>query len=304
MTTENTGAHGGHTPLTPPPSQPTSPAPTAAPGAPEPARSPGATAILVVTAVVGGIALLGAGGTAAVAATGNLLSSSRPDSMQTVDVDGVDTIDLDADASMVRIEFGDVDEAELSVTNGRDTAWTFEREGDELVVRSPRPVFGWWFGNWFGEEERVVLTLPEELGGSGLDANLTLDAGSLDVSGDFGTLEVQVNAGSLDVEGAAVTLDVQMNAGRADVLLDGVTESDLGIAAGDLTVELTGEGPTATTIDVSAGSLDLTLPDVEYRITQDVNAGSLDARVDESSSARRTIDVSLSAGSVNIEPGR
>ncbi|PJI36938.1 hypothetical protein CTI14_70505, partial [Methylobacterium radiotolerans] len=45
-----------------------------------------------VTAIVGGIALLGAGGTAAVAATGTLLSSSRPDSVQTVDVDGVTAI--------------------------------------------------------------------------------------------------------------------------------------------------------------------------------------------------------------------
>lgn len=303
MTTENPGAQGGHTPITPPP-PPSAASSTPAPGAPEPGRSSGTTAIMIVTAVIGGIALLGAGGTAAVAATGNILSSSRPDSVQSVDVDGLASIDLDADASMVRVVFADVDEAELSVTDGRNAAWTFEREGDELVVRSPRPAFGWWFGNWFGDEERVVLTLPEELNGSGVDASLTLDAGSLDVSGAYGALEVQVNAGSLDISGAAESFDVQMNAGRADVVLDGVDQADLGIAAGDLTVELTGDAPTATTIDVSAGSLNLTLPDVEYRITQDINAGSFDARVDESPSARRTIDVSLSAGSVNVDPGR
>lgn len=302
MTTENTGAQGRHTPITPPP-PPSAASPASAPGAPGPRRSSGATAVMIVTAVVGGIALLGAGGTVAVAATGTLLSSSRPDSVQTVDVDGVTAIDLDADASMVRIDFGDVDAAELSVTNGRG-AWTFEREADELVVRSPRPAFGWWFGNWFGDDERAVLTLPEELSGSDLDANLTLDAGALDVSGEFGSLEVQINAGSLDVSGAASAFDVQMNAGRADVLLDGVDRADLGIAAGDLTVELTGDAPETTTIDVSAGSLNLTLPDVEYRISQDVNAGSFDARVDESPSARRTIDVSVSAGSVDVSPGR
>lgn len=303
MTTENTGAQGGHTPITPPPPQPAAPS-APAPSAPEPGRSSGATAVMIVTAVVGGIALLGAGGTAAVAATGTILSASRPDSVQTVDVDGLEAIDLDADASMVRVVFADVDAAELSVTNGRESAWTFEREGDELVVRSPRPAFGWWFGNWFGEEERVVLTLPEELSGTGVDASFTLDAGALDVSGEFGALEAQVNAGSLDISGAAESFDVQMNAGRADVVLDGVETADLGIAAGDLSVELTGEAPTATTIDVSAGSLNLTLPAVEYRITQDVNAGSFDATVEESTSARRTIDVSLSAGSVNIDPER
>lgn len=333
MTTDNPGAQGDHTPLTPPnpPTPPAPPAPQNPPasqgypalqnppappnpphhtgpspdqGGPAPQRSPGATAIMVVTAVVGGIALVGAGGTAAVAAVSTVSSSDRADSVQTVDAAGVDALDLDADASRVRIEFGDVDEAELAVTDGRGQSWTFERDGDELIVRSPRGPFGWWFGNWFGEDERAVLTLPEELRDSALDADLTLDAGSLDVTGDFGALDIQVNAGALDVEGAATALDVQMNAGRADIVLDGVGQADLGISAGDLTVELTGDAPTETTIDVSAGSLVLTLPDVQYRITQDVSAGSLDATVEQASSSARTIDVSLAAGSATIRPGR
>lgn len=314
MTTDNNGAAGEHTPLTPPPASPpqpptpqTSPDPQATsspPPAPSDGRSSGANAVMIVTAVFGGIALLGTGGTAAAAAAGNIMSSSRPDSVQTVDVEGIDSIDLDADASSMRVRFGDVDEAELAITNGRDTAWTFERDGDELVVRSPQGVFGWWFGNWFGDEEIAVLTLPEKLRGAELDADLTLDAGSLDVVGDFGALDITVSAGALDVEGAARELDVQMNAGRADVLLDGVATADLGVSAGNLTVELTGTPPTQTVVDVSAGSLDLTVPDVAYAVTQDTSAGTLNADVDEDSNARRTIDVSLSAGSATIRPGR
>lgn len=311
MTTDDNGAPNEHTPLTPPPPSPPQtsapqtsapqPAPTDRTGAP---RSSGATAVMVVTAVVGGLALLGAGGTAAAAAAGTIVSSSRPDSVQTVGVDGIESIDLDADASSMRVEFGDVDEAELAITNSRGTAWTFERDGDELVVQSPQGVFGWWFGNWFGDEEIAVLTLPESLRGAQLDADLTLDAGSLDVVGDFGILDVSVSAGALDVEGAARELDVQMSAGRADILLDGVDQADLGVSAGDLTVQLTGTPPSQTSIDVSAGSLDLTVPDVEYAITQDISAGTLNAKIDEASSARRTIDVSLSAGTATIRPGR
>ena len=313
MTTDNNGAPGQHTPLTPPPPSPpqtTAPQPTPPQGAPTPppassgGRSSGATAVMVVTAVVGGLALLGAGGTAAAAAAGNIMSSSRPDSVQSVGVEGIDSIDVDADASSMRVEFGDVDEAELAITNSRGTAWTFERDGDELVVQSPQGVFGWWFGNWFGDEEIAVLTLPESLRGAQLDADLTLDAGSLDVVGDFGILDVSVSAGALDVEGAARELDVQMSAGRADILLDGVDQADLGVSAGDLTVQLTGTPPSQTSIDVSAGSLDLTVPDVEYAITQDISAGTLNAKIDEASSARRTIDVSLSAGTATIRPGR
>ncbi|QYG12323.1 hypothetical protein [Microbacterium sp. PAMC22086] len=308
MTTDNNGTQGEHTPLTPPPaSPPQAPASPSAPTPPPPSgggRSSGATAVMVVTAVVGGLALLGAGGTAAAAAAGTIVSSSRPDSVQSVEVDGLESVDVDADASSMRVEFGDVDEATLAITNGRGTPWTFERDGDELVVRSPQGVFGWWIGAWFGDEEIAVLTLPESLRDARLDADLNLDAGSLDVVGDFGVLDVSVSAGALDVEGAAKELDVQMSAGRADILLDGVTMADLGVSAGDLTVELTGTPPTQTAVDVSAGTLDLTVPDVEYAITQDISAGTLNAEVEEASSSRRSIDVSLSAGTATIRPGR
>lgn len=307
MTTDNNGTQGEHTPLTPPPASP--PQAPASPSAPTPppsggGRSSGATAVMVVTAVVGGLALLGAGGTAAAAAAGTIVSSSRPDSVQSVEVDGLESVDVDADASSMRVEFGDVDEATLAITNGRGTPWTFERDGDELVVRSHQGVFGWWIGGWFGDEEIAVLTLPESLRDARLDADLNLDAGSLDVVGDFGVLDVSVSAGALDVEGAAKELDVQMSAGRADILLDGVTMADLGVSAGDLTVELTGTPPTQTAVDVSAGTLDLTVPDVEYAITQDISAGTLNAEIEEASSSRRSIDVSLSAGTATIRPGR
>lgn len=300
---------GGRMPLTPPPA----PGGEVPPVATEPptggsggsGRGPGVTAILVTTAVIGGIALLGSGATAAVAATGTMLSTSggRGDSVQTVDAEGITSIDLNVDAGNMRVEFGDVDEAELSVTNSRNPGWTLEREGDELVVRSPDFEWGWWFGGWFGDDQSAVLTLPEDLRGDAVDADLTLDAGSLDVVGDFGALELTVNAGALDVEGSAESLAVDMSAGRADVALDGVDGADLSVSAGDMNVDLTGRGPSQTTIEVSAGSLDLTLPDTSYAITQDVSAGTLDAKVDQESSSSRTIDVSLSAGSVTIRPG-
>ncbi|MBT2474363.1 DUF4097 family beta strand repeat protein [Microbacterium sp. ISL-103] len=310
--TTNDDHQGGHTPFTPPPaSEPEGQgaAEAQAPVDDRPAdagRSSGKTAVMIVTAVVGGFALLGTGGSAAFAATGTLLASSTEgsDSVQTEDASGLEGIDLDVDAGNMRIEFGDVEEAELAVTNSRGPAWTLERDGDELVVRSPEFRFGWWFGGWFGDDQSAVLTLPEDLRDAALDAELTLDAGSLDVVGDFGALDVTVNAGALDVEGSASSLTIDMSAGRADATLDGVDDADLTVAAGDLNVELTGRAPSQTTIDVSAGSVDLTVPDESYSIVQDVSAGSLDAKVDQSSDTRNAIDVSLSAGSVTIRPGR
>lgn len=260
---------------------------------------------MIVTAIVGGIALLGSGGAAAAAATGTLLgpTADRGETVQREDAAGLEGIDLDVDAGAMRIEFGDVDEAQLSVENGRGPEWTLDRKDDTLVVRSPDFRFGWWFGSWFGDEESAVLTLPESLRDSTLDADLTLDAGSLEVRGDFGALDVDMSAGALDVEGAATSLDIGMSAGRADILLDGVDRADLGVSAGNLTVELTGTAPTRTSIDASAGSVDLTVPDVAYTITQDISAGSLDAKVTRSPDARQAIAVTLSAGSVSIRPG-
>lgn len=305
----------GQTPLTPPPAPgaqvppTTTPPTTTAPstgGSGGSRRGPGVTAILVSTAVIGGIALLGSGATAAVAATGTMLSISgeRGDSVQTVDAEDISGIDLDVDAGNMRVEFGDVDDAELSVTNSRNPGWTLERQGDEIVVRSPDFEWGWWFGGWFGDDQSAVLTLPEALREDALTADLTLDAGSLDVVGDFGTLDLTVNAGALDVEGSAETLAIDMSAGRADVALDGVDQADLTVAAGDMNVDLSGRAPTRTAIDVSAGSLDLTVPDTSYAVEQDVSAGSLDAKVDQDASSARTIRVSLSAGSATIRPGR
>lgn len=316
MSTDQNDHQGGHTPLTPPPaaappqptaSVPPTPPPTASGGpAGTGARSGGVTAIAIVTAVVGGIALVGTAGTAAIGAMSNVsvASNAGGDTVQGIDVDGIDSLTVDADASSMRVEFGDVDQAELSISNRRGPDWTIERDGDELVVRSPDNRWDWWFGDWGREGEVAVLTLPEALRTDAIDADLTLDAGSLDVVGDFGALDIDVSAGALDVDGSATALAVDMSAGRADIVLADVDDASLSVSAGELNVELTGTAPTRTTVEVSAGSIDLTVPDVAYDITQSVDAGSLDARVEQSASARRSIEVSLSAGGVTIRPGR
>ena len=281
-----------HTPLTPPPSSSQQPAASAP-------RGGRATWITATLAVVGGLALAGGGATAAFAAAGDL---SRTDSVQSIDVRGVDSVDLDASAAEVRVVFGDVDEAELSVHGERDGAWTLDRDGDELIVRSPHTVFGWWFGRWFDDDRSAVLTLPREL--EGIDASFTLNAGGLDVSGEYGELDLEVAAGGVTVDGSATSLDVDLSAGRADVSLDAVAEADLHVSAGTLRVDLTGTAPRETSIDVSAGSAEITLPDDGYVVTQDVSGGSLDNRLGQASDSRNSIDVTLSAGSVTLRPGR
>ncbi|WP_243228421.1 DUF4097 domain-containing protein [Microbacterium sp. CIAB417] len=321
MTTNDNGGH--EIPLTPPPAGP--PANAAAPdgaaaGAPRPAPEseprpdpapvPGPTSrpasgagrpIGIVLAVVGGIALVGSGTTAAFAAGSQL---SQHDSVITADADGITGLDLEIGASSVTVEFGDVDRAELRVDSARGGSWTLERDEDELLVRSPNRTFGWWFGGWFDDDdETVVLTLPEELQGTGLDADLNLGAGSLDVSGEFGEVDVVVGAGALSLDGSATAVDAEINAGRADIELADVREADLTVAAGRLVAELTGSVPDVISFDVMAGSLELTVPDAVYDVTQEVSAGEFDNRVETSTTASSTVDATVSAGTAILRPG-
>lgn len=265
---------------------------------PPPARNAGQPWITITLAVFGGLALAGTGATAAVAAAADL---DRTDVLRTIDVTGVESLDLDASASDVRVEFGDVDEAELTVKGGRGGAWVLERDDDELLVRSPDSTFGWWFGRWFDDDRTAVLTLPNEL--EGLDASFHLNAGGLDVTGAYGELDVELGAGELNVDCSARSLDADVSAGGADLLLDGVDEAELTVAAGDLSVELTGTAPRSVTIDANAGSADLTVPDGDYRVIQNVSAGDLDNRLEQSSDSRNSIEVTLSAGTVTLRPG-
>lgn len=259
----------------------------------------GFKAVAIVTAVIGGIALAGAGTTAAFGAVNAVVD--RADRSATVDASGVTDLDADVSAGDVTIRFGDVDEAELHVTGG-DRDWKLERDGDTLRLHNPDRWWGWggdwsWFGDW-NSDASVELVLPQDL--SGLDAALDLSAGRLDVEGDFGELDVDVSAGALRLTGSADSVSADMSAGNADVEIADADTASFEVSAGEFIATLTGSAPSEVKVGVNAGSLELTLPDVEYDVTQDVSAGSLDNGLKTSSSARNAVVVDLSAGSVEL----
>ena len=267
------------TTLTPPPGP--QPSPVTPPPAPQ--RNPAGRVVAIIAIVAGALILVGALTTGIIGAIAR--AAGPTDDRIVVDATGVDTLDVDAAAGDVRVLFTDTDEAVLDVTAGAGAGrWTLTREGDELVVRSPQRWFGgWWF---YDGPTRVVLELPENLQDDLLDARLTLSAGSLDVDGEFGTLDLEVNAG------------------RADLEIADVATADLDVSAGGLKAVFTGDAPEDVAIDVSAGSLDLAVPSGAYRVASDVSAGGLDNRLETSSQASRLITVSLSAGDVTLRSGR
>ncbi|SDS56100.1 DUF4097 family beta strand repeat-containing protein [Agrococcus carbonis] len=232
-------------------------------------------------------------------------SHAATSSSATADAAGVEELRIDSSAAAFEIRFADVEEATLDVTTAGGPAqqWRLERSGDALVVDSDR---GWrWFGFgiMFGDrvgEEQAVLTLPAALEHDGVDLTATVSAGSLDASADWGTASVDLSAGNVDIGGTADDLTVQVAAGEARLDVADVGTVGIDVSAGRVVGAISGDQPDAIDATVSAGSVELTIPDGEYAVTEDASAGSSDVRVVDDPSATSTIDVEVSAGSVRL----
>lgn len=281
------------TTMTPPaPEQPVQP-PAPAPASASP--SPAARAISIASMALGGVLILGAV-TVTVVQTVFSASVSDGPSATSIAVGGVDELDVDVAAGTLRIEFADVDEAELDVrASAAAGRWSLTRDGDSLRVESPR-LFG--LGWLFGGAGDAVLRLPVEL--QGIDADLNLAAGDLRADGDFGELDLTVGAGRADLDATARSVSVDVSAGRADLTIDGAREGEFVVSAGEIVGELTGTAPQELEIEVSAGSLDLTVPEGDYDVRSDVSAGDFDNRIGSVPGSSRVVTVSVSAGNATL----
>jgi hypothetical protein len=281
------------TTLNPPP--PTAPQPTGPEGH-RPA-SGASRVIAIVLIVFGALVILGAIVSAVIS---TVAAASVHTTTRSVAATGVSDLDVDVAAGALRVEFADVQEAELEVTSSWGAErWTFDRQDDRLVVASPDRFGPWFFDGWFANGPGdAVLRLPSSL--EGADADISLAAGDLEVQGDFGDLALDLGAGRADIGGSADTLTADVSAGRADLDLDDVSTASLSVSAGALNAVLTGSQPDEIVVDVSAGSMELTVPEGEYDVTSDVSAGGFDNTLGSSPGASSTIDVQVAAGQVML----
>ncbi|MDT0157809.1 DUF4097 family beta strand repeat-containing protein [Microbacterium sp. ARD32] len=256
-------------------------------------------AITVLLAVCGGVVLVGTGAAATIG--GVQQATATPGGSTQADARGVTSLDLEVDAADVTVEFrDDITSAQLRIEKGTERDWSLTRDRDELIVRGPGNGFDWFRPSWLRGDQRATLELPASL--HGIDADLTLQAGSLRVDGEFGELDLDLNAGSLTVGGSATELDAEVNAGRADIVLRDVRTAEYTVNAGRITSELRAV-PDEVSIDVSAGRLDLTVPDTTYAVRHSQAAGSLNSDLSQDPSSSHRIQVDVSAGSVTLEPG-
>jgi hypothetical protein len=265
---------------------PTDPKPAA------PARSKGALAVAIGTIIVGGCVILGTLVSTGISAAYDLRGSEAGPPLQQSDVQGVRDLDVDLAGGALSISYDDVSDAELS--GGGAGAWTLERRGNTLHVSSPRRSFADW-----GSGSQATLTLPQSLERADLDLRVEVAGGTLDLTGDYGNVDVQVTGGAATLSGGASALTLSVSGGSITADVDGADAATFEVTGGDLTADLTGAAPARTSVEVTAGSADIGLPDETYRLTSD-GPGSVDNSLRTSPTATPRVDVQATIGSVTL----
>ncbi|ALJ21580.1 DUF4097 family beta strand repeat-containing protein [Microbacterium sp. No. 7] len=288
------------TTLTPPPQHPVGPQPPAGAQPPAPRRE-SARVISILAIVVGCVLIAGAIVSGVFSA---LRVASSDERTLTASADGIAALDVDLSTGDMLVAYGDVEEATLVVRGTGTDDWRLTRDGDTLTVRTDR---SWWTGwrLWGGaENEHAALTLPQRYAETPLDAEFSLSAGQITAEGRYGSLDIDMSAGLVTVEGTARELDAHLSAGRLDLELADVRTAEVEVSAGLVQGRITGTQPDAVAIDLSAGSVELVLPNGTYAVSSDVSAGGFDHTLNTSPSASARIDVSVSAGHVVLRPER
>lgn len=265
-------------------------------------RRRAAGAIVVTTAVLGGLALVGVGlsstaqafWTARTALAGSVAGHAEIDSA------GITGIDVEVGSGELTVRFGDVEEATIDAEGG--DFWQMRRSGNDLVVETRGTPFDLCLG-WCGyAERRATVTLPRELEERGIEADLSLGAGSLTLLGDFRSIDLEVGAGEAVVEGSADRVEMEVSAGRLDAELTDVRQASFTVSAGGGKASLNGEAPSEVDVDVSAGSLTLLLPDEAYNVSVDSAAGDVTEKVRTDPASRHRVTGEVSAGSLVLLP--
>ena len=217
-----------------------------------------------------------------------------------VAADGVTNLDIDVDAGALSVACGASEDFVLTQKNVTDR-WYMNAEGGTVHVWQ-EPADNWLPLWLFGKPaEEVALEVPQSLCEQSLTADLSVDAGSLDVKADVDGATVDVSAGSLSLAGAANAVTVNVDSGSADLNIDDAEQVAVEVSAGSVEGAFT-QVPERLTADVGAGSASLALPAGNYTVNSNAEAGSVSNNLTiDSSAPAGAIDVSVDAGSASLE---
>ena len=270
----------------------TAPAPQAGAAAPRRRWSPFTWlgVVLLATAVI--LGFLGA-----------FFTTMRVRSYDPVSVaaDGMTNLDVDVDSGDLTVACGPSESFVLTQKNVTDR-WYMNAEGGTVHVWQ-EPDNNWLPQIWFFGKpaEKAALEIPQSLCEQSLTADLSVDAGSLDVKADVDGATVDVRAGSLSLAGAANAVTANVAAGSADLNIDDAEQVAVEVSSGSVEGAFT-QVPERLTADIDAGSASLALPAGNYTVNSKAEDGSVSNNLTiDSSAPAGVIEVSVDAGSVSLE---
>ena len=234
---------------------------------------------------------------------GAFLTTMRVRSYDPVSVaaDGMTNLDVDVDSGDLAVACGPSESFVLTQKNVTDR-WHMDAEGGTVRVWQ-EPDNNWLPQIWFFGKpaEKAALEIPQSLCEQSLTADLSVDAGSLDVKADVDGATVDVRAGSLSLAGAANAVTANVAAGSADLNIDDAEQVAVEVSSGSVEGAFT-QVPERLTADIDAGSASLALPAGNYTVSSNVEAGSVSNNLTiDSSAPAGAIDVSVDAGSASFE---
>lgn len=220
----------------------------------------------------------------------------------------VDVSRAEVDNIVITYEYNDLYKTEITMSNS-----------GELTVETPKKE--WYNTIQFGTAyvPKMQITIPQDWQPS---LDIKLNAGTVEIDGGaWGTsVDVNINAGTLTVGDVSTKeLEIKMNAGRFNLGKISCEKSTCKLNAGVLDVEeivceefyckLNAGSATVdfldskrTSLHLSAGAATLKMAGAksDYNVRVDKSAGSCNVSNSTSNTATRSLDVDLSAGSVNI----
>ena len=234
---------------------------------------------------------------------GAFLTTMRVRSYDPVSVaaDGMTNLDVDVDSGDLAVACGPSESFVLTQKNVTDR-WHMDAEGGTVRVWQ-EPDNNWLPQIWFFGKpaEKAALEIPQSLCEQSLTADLSVDAGSLDVKADVDGATVDVRAGSLSLAGAANAVTANVAAGSADLNIDDAEQVAVEVSSGSVEGAFT-QVPERLTADIDAGSASLALPAGNYTVNSKAEDGSVSNNLTiDSSAPAGVIDVSVDAGSVSLE---
>lgn len=268
--------------------------------APGPRKSQGVgKGVVIATAVLGGLALLGVLGSVALANMPSFASGSEQRS--TANAHDIDALDIDAGSANFTVVFDEEagSDARLEVREST-REWRLERRGTTLQVESVSPFGLSWLSFGPRPQQQVVLHLPAGLQEDRLDLDVDLSSGSFDIDADFGDIDADLSSGVMSITGSVDMFESRVSSGRVNFDLADVRFADIEVSSGNVRGELSGDAPQEFELSVSSGAVDISLPDEVYAVESRVSSGRFDNQLRTDPSSRNVVDVSVSSGKVSL----